>query len=372
MHFSDLQKLWRFSAIYGPRRAAFKAAARMRRGSAKLLTFWPKRDARDIGVIGCGQFAFATIGYVVTTQLGHRFAAHYDIEPHPAETFAHFFGSRTYESADAIIADPGIKTVYIASNHASHSDYAIAALIAGKEVYVEKPVAVTRSQLAQLMSARREASGQIYAGYNRPFSKAIRDLRPYCQYALGPLTLICTIFGHQIAPDHWYRKPEEGTRICGNIGHWLDLAVHILKWNELPEQWSITCIWSNPQARDDDLIITLTSARGDLISIVMTSRNEPFEGIAETILLQWGEVNASIEDFRSLTIRKGSLLERRRYWPKDVGHVRALLQPFEPHKRNFEEVELSSHLMLAIADMVRNGTASSSFDFKKTAAVAAK
>ena len=359
----NIRKLLRFAAIYGPRRALFKAAGRMRLGRVAVLGVWPWPRRRDIGVVGCGQFAFATIGYVVATRLGNRIGACYDPDRRAAATFARFFGCRRAESAADIFADPGIRFVYVASPHSTHTAYAVAAFRVGKSVYVEKPVAVTVSQMGDLLDAKRTTRGKLFAGYNRPFSPAIRDLKARCVDLAGPLTLSCIIAGHMIPAGHWYRDPAEGTRICGNVGHWLDLAVHILSWRGLPADWRLACEWSDAAARDDNLAVTLSSNCGDLVSIVMTSRSEPFEGISETIVLQWGEVTATIDDFRRLTVREGAKLSVRKYWPKDVGHAAAILQPFGGQQRDFAEVEASTRLMLAIADMVREGERARAFSF---------
>lgn len=364
-----MRKLIRFMAVYGPRRALFKAAGRLRSGRAWWLGVWPWPRRRNIGVIGCGQFAFATIGSVVATCLGNRFAASFDPDARAGTTFARFYGSQACRSAGEVIASPGVDVVYIASTHSTHADYAIAALAAGKDVYVEKPVAVSMVQLRRLLRARPAAAGRLFVGYNRPFAAAIRELRGLCRDVSGPLTLACTIQGHVLPPDHWYRRRDEGTRICGNVGHWLDLMVHVVSWRELPPRWRIACEWSDAQARDDNLAITLTSCEGDLVTIMMTSRSEPFEGIAETIVLQWGGLSATIDDFRRMRVRIGPRQLRRRYWPKDVGHVAAILQPFRDEAaRDFGEVESSTLLMLAIADMVRSGERSREFDFAVDAA----
>lgn len=350
-----LRKLIRFSAIYGPRRALFKAAGRLRFGRVSFFGIPHYAQPRDIGIIGCGQFAFATIGYAIVTRFGKRIAACFDTDPRAAATLAQFYDAKNCKSADAIIGDPAIKYLYIASNHSTHADYAIAALQAGKDVYVEKPIAVTTDQLQRLLAASDSSSGRLYAGYNRPFSPALLELKSLCERARGPLTLTCTVIGHTISRDHWYRDPAEGTRICGNLGHWLDLAVHIVSWRERPRDWQISCRWSNAAEPDDNLAVTLTSSAGDLVSIVMTSRSEPFEGVLETLTLQWADVIASIDDFRSMTVRIGPRLIRKSYRPKNVGHVAAILQPFEGPVRDFREVVHSTEFMLAIAEMVRDG-----------------
>ncbi len=361
MIFHPVRKLARFGAIYGPRRALLKAAGRLRLGRSTLLGFSRREANRDIGLIGCGQFAFSTIGYVIASKFDQRIMACYDIDANAAATLARFYDAADCKSAQAIFTDPTIRIVYIASNHASHTDYAIDALRAGKDVYVEKPIAVTASQLDRLLAARDAATGRLFTGYNRPFSPAMRELRTLCRTAKGPLTLSCMVVGHTIPRDHWYRDPAEGTRVCGNLGHWLDLAIHILSWTACPRDWHISCRWSDATERDDNLSITLTSDAGDLVSIVLSARSEPFEGVQEIITLQWGDVIATIDDFRSMRVQVGPRVIRRSYRPKDVGHEAAILQPFQGPERDFREIVQSTELMLRIADMVRNGETDARF-----------
>lgn len=363
---TDLLKLWRFLLIYGPVRALFKAAGRMRWGRARLLT-WRMLPARaDIGVIGCGQFAFATIGYVLATRLGLRVRRCYDIDPVATDSYARFFSVPLRSpSADEILQDKDISLVYVVSNHASHTGYAVGALETGKSVYVEKPVSVTHEQLKSLCLAQRRSDGALYAGYNRPFSGAARVLREACRDVSGPLVVSYFISGHQIVPGHWYRNPEEGTRICGNLGHWLDLSVHMLSWHDLPDRWTVRLICSNPATRDDNMTVSLVSERGDMVTIVLVALCEPFEGINESVDLQWGEVIAKIDDFRKITIRKGASLIKRRFWPKDVGHVSAIMQPFKGERRNWREIELSTLLTLHVANMVTSGLNETVFSFSE-------
>jgi predicted dehydrogenase len=352
------RKILRFTRIYGCGRTLFKVAGRLRQAGLVGRIVMRARQ-RDVAMIGCGQFAFATIGYF----LGRRFVECYDPASAAAATFARFYGAAVAESAQIAMAQAAVKIVYIASNHATHAPYAAAALRAGKVVYVEKPIAVSTDQLRDLLLALRSTGGRLFAGYNRPHSAAIRRLRGYCKNARGPLTLSCFIAGHRLAAEHWYRHPAEGTRICGNVGHWLDLAVHILCWDNLPDRWLISLTWSDPAARDDDMAICLSSERGDLINIVLTARTEPFEGINETINFQWGGVIAKIDDFRRMDVWRGALHRVLKTWPKDVGHRRAILQPFAAEKRPWREVELSTLLMLQIARMVQEARQSAEFSF---------
>ncbi len=350
-----LRKLARFIRIYGPGRAAFKAAGRART-RLRLPTLALQVHTPDIGIIGCGQFAYATIGYFLTRRFGRRVLACFDLDPSASATLAQGLGvCHVAPTAASLLAMPGIRYVFIASNHASHAQYAVAALLKGLDVYVEKPVAVTVDQLRSLAKARASSDGRLFAGYNRPFSPALRALRK--AMAVDPkrgITLQCTVFGHVIEQDHWYRRPEEGTRICGNVGHWLDLFIHVMSWRGMPSRIDVSLTWSDETERDENLCIALTTDKGDLCSILLSARSEPFEGISETVELQHGETICKIEDFRRFTLWQGARVQSRRFWPKDPGHRDAIMQPFaSTMMRPWQEVEDSTLLMLHITDMIR-------------------
>ncbi len=102
---------------------------------------------------------------------------------------------------------------------------------------------------------------------------------------------------------------------------------------------------------------------GDLVNIVLTARSEPFEGINETINFQKGNIIAKIDDFRKMVVWMDDAIDKWTYWPKDVGHNRALCQPFSNNKRDWREVELSTLLMLFVKDMVISGDRFSKFSF---------
>jgi len=317
-------------------------------------------------MIGCGQFGFATIGYFIHKHFGNRFVACYDPDPRKQESFAGFYAvSRQHEDIRDLFDARNVRIVYIASNHASHTPYVLKALACGLDVYVEKPLSVNYAQLRELMTAVRSTEARIYAGYNRPFSSAIRDLRQVIsQFPQTPFSINCFVSGHKIPPDHWYRDPAEGTRVCGNIGHWIDLMVHILSWRSLPRRFEVTAAYSNEEEPDDNVAITFVSEFGDITNIMLSSRCEPFEGINEAIHLQYGDIIAKIDDFKHMVIWQSERKHTFSYWPKDVGHERAILQPFEGGGwRDWKEVEHSTLLMLFVAGMVKRRERLATFTF---------
>jgi predicted dehydrogenase len=352
----SIKKLLRFARIYGPRRAVFKAAGRLRLPFPLVFPHGP----RKVGIIGCGQFGFSTIGYFLAKSR-RGIAACYDVDLRAAESLARCLRvSRACRSADELLEWRDVTHAYIASNHSTHASYAVAALRRGKIVYVEKPVALATSQLAEIERARRATHGKIFAGYNRPFSGAIRELRRVLDVdPTGGFSFGCFVAGHVLARDHWYRRPNEGTRVCGNLGHWIDLFLHILAWRGTPDVLNISLAWASDLEPDDNLNLSISSDLGDVCSIVLTSRSEPFEGINESIHIQHSTTLCKIDDFRKMTVWKGSKLIKRRYWPKDPGHQMAIEQPFNDGPgRDWNEVLLSTLLILRVTEMVQTGTRS--------------
>jgi predicted dehydrogenase len=361
MSYTNLFKVIRFIGIYGFDRVLFKVLGRLR---IKIPILSLKRRSQTIGMVGCGQFAFATIGYFILRGTRHTFVACYDVSSSAQKSFERAYGiNLSMRSFNELIAFDNLKLMYIASNHASHADYAAQAMSRGIDVYIEKPIAVRYDQLVDLVTAKQRFPAKAFAGYNRPFSSAIRDLRHEITIdSRDGISIQCFVSGHVLKEDHWYRRPEEGTRVCGNLGHWLDLFIHILAWRGLPDKLEITLIAASEQEPDDNMVVTMRSDRHDIFSVMLASHSEPFEGINETINIQHGETICKIDDFRRMTIWQGARLLKRRYWPKDVGHKQAILQPFQDNFcRDWNEVVLSTLLMLHITEMVRQDSQSSTF-----------
>lgn len=361
----DVKKVLRYISLYGFSRTAIKVAGRVR-NSRLSICFPEKKAERNVSLIGCGQFGFSTISYFLYKNIGSCFLQCYDVDKKNSLSTAGFWGYVPAADWRGLIENPECKYVYIASDHYSHAEYAIEAVKAGKAVYCEKPVSVTREQLEDLIKAIKQYRAEAYFGYNRPFSKAINDLMPYIGKCREPVTLNCFISGHKLPADHWYNRPEEGTRICGNLGHWIDLSMFLFEQRgAIPETYDINITYSDKDEADDNIAVSYKTEYGDLVSLVLTSRTEPFEGINETINLQCGDVISKIDDFQRQTLWFKEKRHFYKYRPKDVGHAKAVIQPFIMKKRKMETVMMSTLLMLEIKDMVIAGKENEKYNMKK-------
>lgn len=341
-------KLFRYSKIYGISRALIKVASRTR-----IKFFLPNfKRRRFISLIGCGQFGFSTISYFLYFNSKSNFLDCYDTNLDNSKSLAYFFGfQKIIKNIDDLFLNKKCKLIYIASNHHSHTDYAIKALKNNIDVYIEKPISVSNIQFNLLLNTYKSSSSIIYVGYNRPFSGAIKKLLPYLSD--NSFSINCFISGHLIEKDHWYRDSKEGTRICGNMGHWIDLSIHLFNTRgSIPSKYTISISQANVIEPDDNLVVSISTERNDIVSIMLSARCEPFEGINETINILNGELIAKIDDFRSLSIWNNEKFKKIKFSPKDVGHKSAILQPFSNKKRKVEEILVSTRLMLEIKNMI--------------------
>ncbi len=356
----NLQKFFRYIWIYGLTRTIVKSIGRLNiYFPIWIFNFFkmPNKNKKNIAIIGCGQFSFSTITFFLSQSNRVSIKWCSDLNIKAAKLLSKSYGIGKILNKDEINYE-NIDIVYIATSHSSHCEYAIESLKANCDVYVEKPLVTSWEQFERLKKVRDLVQKNIFVGYNRPFSPGIKKIRSLVKDYDQPFTLSCFISGHYLDKNHWYRNSDEGTRVCGNIGHWLDLATHILFWRKLIVSYiDISINYSDINTPSDNITISLTSSNNDLISIVFSTRSEPFEGVTETINFQQDKLIAKIDDHRCTSIWYEEKKYKLKNRIKNVGHKNAIMQPFsDENTRNWEELNISTNLMLTVTDMVKNNS----------------
>ena len=357
MKFSlaHIKKTYRFLKIYSLTRTITKIVARLRlKFPLWIFLFFPRyfRRGKTVGLIGCGHHTFSSLAFYLSTSTNFKIIWAYDINKKASDLLKYAYKIKTINNKLEYFKNPDI--VYIASNHSSHTQYAINYIKKGCDVYVEKPISINLEQFKQLCKVVESSNSNFYVGYNRPHSAAIKLLSSYTEKNT-PFTLNCYVIGHVLEKNHWYRKKSEGSRIVSNLGHWIDLFVHINYWsNKFHSFIDIKISYSDIETPSENISISIITPRKDLISIVFSTRNEPYEGVTETINFQCGNINAKIDDFRKIEIWKNDIYISKKYYPKDNGHKLASKQPNFDKIRNWDEIKTSTKVMLYIEEMVQN------------------
>ncbi|MCF6217043.1 MAG: bi-domain-containing oxidoreductase [Emcibacter sp.] len=132
--------------------------------------------------------------------------------------------------SDIILADTDINTVVIGTQHNSHAQFVIQALDAGKNVFVEKPLALTQEQLDEIDAAYKAAhergdNPRLMVGFNRRFAPLMQKLKKQVSKSSEPMSIVYTCNAGAIPADTWIQDPEAGGgRIIGEACHFIDIA----------------------------------------------------------------------------------------------------------------------------------------------------
>ena len=186
------------------------------------------------GIIGCGNVTEVKSGPALQKAQGSRLVAVMRRDARLAEGYAQRHGvPRWYANAQALIDDPEVDAVYIATPPASHHIYTLAAAAAGKPVYVEKPMALDSQKCAEMIAACQAASVPLFVAYYRRALPRFLKVKSLVEDgAIGPIRFVNILLTHppdpQVAglpPDQlpWRLRPE----IAGG-GLFTDLACHTL------------------------------------------------------------------------------------------------------------------------------------------------
>jgi predicted dehydrogenase/threonine dehydrogenase-like Zn-dependent dehydrogenase len=123
-----------------------------------------------------------------------------------------------------ILIDKNINTVFIATPHSSHSDLVIKALEAGKNVFVEKPLAINLSQLKSVIAAKNKYFQPLVVGFNRRFAPVSEAIKKEFRNVSDPLVINIRVNAGIIPGEHWIQNSEiGGGRIVGEMCHFIDL-----------------------------------------------------------------------------------------------------------------------------------------------------
>lgn len=154
--------------------------------------------------------------------------------PAKAEAWCSQQGLALCDDLDAVLADPQIHGIVLATPHSQHASQIAAAAAAGKHVFCEKPVTLTRASAEEAMQAVREAGVIFAAGHNRRFLPAVARMKSMIdEGALGTiLHLEGNMSGHvgaRYTPDMWRVDPVESPAggLAGSGIHVIDTMIHL-------------------------------------------------------------------------------------------------------------------------------------------------
>lgn len=182
------------------------------------------------GIVGCGDVTEVKSGPALQNADRSSVAAVMRRDGAKAADYARRHGvAKSYDTAQALIEDPDVNAVYIATPPDSHCELTLAALKAGKPVLVEKPMSLTVEE-GRTMAAAAETAGQslTVAFYRRALPRFER-MRQIIQDGTIGIPRCVSVVQHMQAPDSsndsWRLDPK-----VGGGGFFADMQSHTIDW----------------------------------------------------------------------------------------------------------------------------------------------
>jgi predicted dehydrogenase/threonine dehydrogenase-like Zn-dependent dehydrogenase len=220
---------------------------------------------------------------------------------------------KAVSGAGAVIGDPDVDVVVVATPHDTHEELTARALQAGQHVWCEKPLALTLDGLDGIEAAWRASGRQLMAGFNRRWSPAVLAAQEALAGSAGPLFVTYRVAAGPVPDGHWYGDRRQGGRLLGEVCHFVDTA-QALVGSAIEE--SSALYGGDPHGPPgSDAAVSLRFADGSLATICYGSAVPAGSG-KEWIEIMTGRSRVVIDDFRSARMGDRTLWKGR----PDKGH----------------------------------------------------
>jgi polar amino acid transport system substrate-binding protein len=258
-----------------------------------------------------------------------------------------------------VIGKNDINTVFIATPHSSHAELVIKSLGANKNVFVEKPLAVSEEELRNIIEEKKKHNFPVMVGFNRRFAAVSQEIKRQLGETGEPKVINIRVNAGFIPKDHWTQIPEIGAgRIIGEMCHFIDLMQYFT--NSIPVKvFAERISSSNEQIKQEDNIGVLIKFKdgsiGNLIYIANGDKGLPKELIE---VFSAGKT-AVINDFHNGTFYSNNKSKTLKLPGK--GHqqeVQAFLESLNDGKDspiNFHSICLTTLTTFKIIDSLKTG-----------------
>lgn len=219
------------------------------------------KSSYGIGIIGCG-----LIGAKRASSLGARgkLVACADIDIQRANTLGKQYGAASTDDWREILTRSDVDIVVIATLHESLAQLALAAMLAGKHVLVEKPAARSPDELLPLLELQKKSSVQVRVGFNHRYHRALLKAKSMIDSgAIGDLMFIRGRYGHGARLDYhkeWRADPKlsGGGELMDQGPHLIDLSRWLMGDFVGIDGYAHTYFWDMPV--DDNAFMLLKTA----------------------------------------------------------------------------------------------------------------
>jgi predicted dehydrogenase len=229
-----------------------------------------------------------------------------------AERFGAAYCCADYNEA---LADSSVDAVIITSRNQKHASDALAALRAGKHVFVEKPMALTEAECREIERAVQDAGKVLFVGFNRRFAPVYVEVKRALQNRSSPAVIHCRVNSPGISGGFWMADPSIGGAILGEAVHFVDLMFWLLDSEpETVAAWTLPSEMKEPIG-ENNLVASFRFADGSVGNLTYSTVGSKTSG-GERVEAFAAGVGAAAEDFKRVSINGRSRRRKSFLFPK--------------------------------------------------------
>lgn len=319
-----------------------------------------------IGFIGAGNFAQSYLipplkkqnvqlqGVITATPINSKSVA---------EKFGFKFAAT---NPDQIFEDGKITTVFIATQHDTHGKFVLKALHSGKNVFVEKPIALSRDELDEIAEAYTSSNKHIAVGFNRRFSAPFRYIKSAFGNMDKPLVINYRVNAGFIPSDHWTQDPEQGGRIIGEGCHFIDIFNFLTDAKPVSIYTSSADFSDTRMQNNDTVSIVIKYSDGSIGNLTYLANGDPSVP-KEYCEVYGGGKTAIMDNFKKVYLHQSNGSKKKSFsggkgHSEEIDHFMKVIKNEQENELPFSSIYSTTLLTFLAMESIKTGKVISQTD----------
>jgi predicted dehydrogenase len=286
-----------------------------------------RTDKVSVGVIGAGIFGKALFLPALRKLSGVRL---HTLSTSSSANVYHTGKKYGFENLTTdyqeVLLNQEINTVMILTPHRLHARMVIDALKAGKNVFVEKPLAVSEEELREVEKTYENLAEKpvLMVGYNRRHSPLAKKLKDFFAGRKDPMVVHYRANVGYVPPEHWVHSPEEGgSRIVGESGHFIDFMQYLTGASPV-RVYAERISGNNKTAlNSDNVAVTIKFSDGSVGNMLYTASGDRAYSREHVEVYAEGKTGV-LTDFKELELYAKGKKNIEKSWNQELGHQEEL------------------------------------------------
>ena len=287
-----------------------------------------KDGAINIGMIGAGQFATSVLLQALKKVDGVNLvglsAASGLSSKSAAENFGFEYCTTDYKK---VLLDEKIDAVIIATRNSLHASLTVEALENDKHVFVEKPLAINKKELGDIVDAHKKYPKQIIqVGFNRRYAPMTKKIKEFFKDRKEPMILFYRVNAEHIPKDHWVYDDKEGrSRFITELCHFVDFCRYVVGSEIVDSNYYKIDSDSIPEKETkENISLSMKFKDGSIATVIYNTIGDP------SFSKEYAEIYSEnsfvkLTDFKELVMsRNGKVKKSKHVLKTEKGHKQEL------------------------------------------------